>query len=419
MAAFNYQALDSKGRIKKGVQEADSPRQVRALLREQNLKPLHIEQPQSPTDSSASAKQQGSAAGNAKSWIFSGHFGPRLKPKQLALFTRQLATLLDSGLPLSEALSSCAKQQYNQRQQHLILQIRSRIMEGYSLADALNLYPGSFDHLYRSTIAAGEQAGFLAKVVTRLAEHCEASQENQQQLQSAMIYPGFLLLISIAIVSLLMTKVVPDMVSMFTRRGQQLPLLTEWLIICSDFLVAYGLWLLLAVPALAGLKRWYLSDEKRQRNWHRRYLQLPLLGSWEQNIDSSRFANTLAIMVGSGVPLLQSLAITQAVISNQYIRLRCEQLLKQVREGSSLYRAMDNSKVFPPMLVQMVASGEASGQLENMLGRAASYQERELSQQLAALGSILPGLMVVIMGILVGLIVMAILLPIFAQSQLI
>lgn len=418
MAAFNYQALDHKGRIKKGVQEADSPRQLRALLREKNLKPLNIEQPQSPATSSASAKQKSSTHG-AKAWGSSGYFGPRLKPKQLALFTRQLATLLDSGLPLSEALSSCAKQQYNQRQQHLILQIRSRIMEGYSLADALNLYPGSFDQLYRSTIAAGEQAGFLAKVVTRLAEHCEASQENQQQLQSAMIYPGFLLLISVAIVSLLMTKVVPDMVSMFTRRGQQLPLLTEWLIICSDFLVAYGLWLLLAIPALAFFKHWYLSNEKRRRNWHRRYLQLPLIGRWEQNIDSSRFANTLAIMVGSGVPLLQSLAITQAVIGNQHIRLRCELLLKQVREGSSLYRAMDNSNVFPPMLVQMVASGEASGQLESMLGRAASYQERELNQQLTALGSILPGLMVVIMGILVGLIVMAILLPIFAQSQLI
>lgn len=412
MSAFSYQAIDQQGLLREGVEEADSPRQLRAQLREKNLKPILIEAFEEPSSGVKTALKK-------PSWLSLLRPASRLKPAAVALFTRQLATLLDSGLPLSEALEACAKQQSKPQQQQLILQVRSHVLEGYSLAGALAQYPHSFDELYRATITAGEQAGYLARVVGRLAEHCENSQENRQELQGALVYPGFLLLVTIAVVALLMVKVVPDMVGMFTRRGQQLPLLTELLISSSDFLVQYGTWMILAlIIAFLGWS-WFLSHEKNLQAWHRRTLKLPLLGQWQRNADSARFANTLSILVGGGVPLLNALGISREVVINRFLRQRCNTLVERVSEGLSLSQAMLASQVFPPMLVQMVASGEASGKLENMLARAASYQERELSRQVAALSAILPGLMVVIMGIIVGLIVMAILLPIFAQSQLI
>lgn len=406
MGAYSYRALTGTGAVTKGVMEGDSERQIRSRLRAQSLRPLEVKAAKTPDSGQTERRWRRSSRG-------------RLKAPHLALFTRQLATLVESGLPLTDALQACARQNHSAKAQELILQTRSRVQEGHSLAYALGENRRSFDELYRATVEAGENAGYLGPVLTRLAEYSEAGLNTRQKLRGAMAYPLILLLVSVAVVAVLMVKVIPDMVGMFARRGQELPWMTRLLIDTSNFFVNYGLYLPVAAILLAAAAKWWLRSAANRKRWHRLLLRMPVIGEWRRSLDCSRFAATLSILVSSGVPLLSALRIARQVMSNRELRDSCEQVVTMVSAGTSLNIAMDRAGIFPPLLVQMVASGELSGELGDMLGRAAANQERELDHQLATMMSVLPSVMVVFMGLLVGFIVMAVLLPIFEQSNLV
>lgn len=402
MAAYSYRALDTGGSIVRGVVQGDSERQVRSRLRAQSLKPLEVK-----------AASEGSES--RLRWRSS----PKLSAADLALITRQLSTLVESGLPLTDALQASAKQCHKPKVQELLLQVRSRVQEGFSFASALGESPRSFDELYRATIRAGESAGYLGPVLTRLAEYCETGQDTRQKLAMAMIYPLVLVVVSVGVIAAMMAFVVPKLIGLFRHRDRELPGLTQALIGASEFFSAYGVYVLLALLlAIAGFRYWLQTPANRLR-WHGFLLRLPVIGNWQRSYDAARFSATLSIMVSSGVPLLEGLRISREVMVNLYLRKACEDVLTAVEEGRSLNNALAKADIFPPLLVQMVASGEASGELDALLARAADNQERELSHAIGAMLSIVEPLMVVVMGAIVTVIVLAVLLPILDLNTLI
>lgn len=404
MAAYNYRAIDQKGAVVRGVLQGDSERQIRAQLRSQSLKPLEVK-----------ATGNGAKATGRFRWSS----GPKLTHSDLSLITRQLATLVQSGLPLTDALHASAKQCRKSKVQELLLQVRSRVQEGYSFANALGEAPRSFDQLYRATIRAGESAGYLGPVLMRLAEYCESGQNTRQKLAMAMIYPAILALVSVLVIVAMMTFVVPKLTGLFQQRDRDLPLLTQMLIGTSDFFSQYGFQLLVVLLlALLGFQYW-LRKPSNRLGWHKLLLRLPVIGNWQRSYDAARFAATLSIMVSSGVPLLEGLRISREVMVNLQLRAACEGVVVAVEEGSSLNNALARADIFPPLLVQMVASGEASGELDTLLARAAENQERELANAIATLLSVAEPLMVVIMGGIVAVIVLAVLLPILDLNTLI
>ncbi len=405
MGAYNYRALNSDSALVKGVIEGDSERQVRSSLRAQSLKPLRVE---------AAASGQG---GQRKPW--ENWFSTRLGRGELALVTRQLATLVQSGLPLADALQSTARQARKPRVKSLLLQVRARVLEGHTLAYALGEMPRSFNDMFRATVRAGERAGYLAPVLLRLADYTESSQHAQQKLRMAMIYPLVLVGVAATVIIALMTFVMPKLVGIFQRSDRILPDLTRYLIAISDFLVNYGMVCLLGIIALLALGKLWVRRPDRTLLWHRFLLRVPVWSRWQSALDSTRLSATLSILVASGVPLLESLRIAALVPSNLAMGAACQGLADSVSEGSSLSRAMEHADVFPPMLVQMVASGEAGGNLDEMLERAADNQERELELALNTTMSLLEPLMVVLMGGAVMIIVLAVLLPIFDLNSLV
>jgi general secretion pathway protein F len=405
MAAYSYRALNSDSTLVKGIIEGDSERQVRSLLRAQSLKPLQVE---------ASLR---SRSGGRQ--FYKHRFSPRMGRGELALVTRQLATLVQSGLPLADALQATARQARKARIKSLLLQVRGRVVEGHTLAYALGEIPRSFNHMFRATVRAGERAGYLAPVLMRLADYSESSQHTQQKLRMAMIYPLVLVAVAGAVIIALMAFVMPKLVGIFQRSDRVLPDLTRALIATSDYLVNYGLYTLLAIIAMALAVHVFLRRPGQRLRWHRLLLQLPLLSRWQLSLDSTRFSATLSILAASGVPLLEALRIAAQVPNNLALRAACEQLADAVSEGCSLHLAMERQGVFPPMLVQMVASGETAGNLDEMLARATDNQERELELTLNTTMSLLEPLMVVLMGAAVMLIVLAVLMPIFDLNTLV
>ena len=343
---------------------------------------------------------------------------PRLAPLERALVTRHLATLLAAGLPLEEALGAAAAQADQGRAQSLLLGVRGRILEGQSFAQALGAYPAAFDDLYRATVAAGEQAGHLDRVLDALARFTERRQETGQTLQMALLYPVLLLVLSLAIVLGLLTYVVPELVGVYAETGQALPLLTQGLLALAAFLEAFGLWVLMGTVALAfGAYRAYQVPPVKAR-----VERLALTGApWRrltQGVHASRFASTLAILSGSGVPLLEGLRIATDVLTNGVLRQRLVAARQAVAEGTSLHQALREVGYFPPLMLHMVASGEASGQLEGMLERVAGHLERDNERLVSAFLELLKPLTLVFMGGLVLMIVLAILLPILNLNQL-
>lgn len=409
MAAFSYRALDPNGRTVKGVMEGDSERQVRSQLRAQKLKPLSVQ--------SVAEKEAGESA---RPRLLGLSRGRRLNSKDLSLITRQMASLVQSGLPLDEALQVAARQSRKENIKGLLLQVRSRVVEGRSLAQALGEHPRAFDHMYRAMVRAGESSGFLGQILERLADYTESSQHTRQRLQMAMVYPFVLLGVSITVIAILMAFVVPDLIAMFEHSQRELPALTKVLIAVSNFVSS--LWGLAAfvVLVLAGVlfSVWLRNDQNRMR-WHRFLLQVPVIKDVLVQADSSRFASTLAILLSSGVPLLEALRIAGQVLSNHVLRASTQDVAVAVQEGSSLNRAMDRAQVFPPLLVQMVASGEANGTLSEQLNHAARNQERELEMMLGTTLGLLEPFTVVLMGVIITMIVMAILLPIFNINQMV
>lgn len=403
MAAFEYLALDAAGRQQKGVMEADSARQVRQLLRERQLAPLEVH----------SAKVREQSAGGVL------RFGRGLSARDLALLTRQLATLVQAGLPIEEAVRAAAAQASAPRVQSMLLAVRARVLEGHSLAASLREFPAAFPELYRATVAAGEHAGHLGPVLEQLADYTEQRQQSRQKVQLALLYPLILMVTSLLIVGFLLGYVVPDVVKVFIDSGQTLPLLTRGLIATSELVKHWG-WLLvlLFVGGLLALRRALRNDAARLR-WHALLLRVPLLGRLIRATDSARFASTLAILTRSGVPLVEALAIAAEVIANRVIRGHVVVVAQKVREGGSLTRSLEASGQFPPMMLHMIASGERSGELDQMLTRTARNQENDLAAQIALLVGLFEPFMLVFMGAVVLVIVLAILLPILSLNQLV
>ncbi len=410
MPAFSYQALDAKGKKVKGVIEGDSERQVRGLLRNKQLKPLDVK----TTHKRQQSKSSSSSSGGGFSFG-----GPRLKQRDLSLLTRQLASLVQSGLPLDEVLQATAKQTKKPQVKTILLQVRSRVLEGLGLAQAMAELPKVFDHLYRAMIRAGESSGYLGPVLDQLAEYTERSQETTQKLKNAMIYPIVMLVVSIAVVSLLMVKVVPKLMGLFENSKQELPSVTKALIAISDFLVNYGLVLLLVMVGIGFVVIWLLKSEARQKKWHAIQLKLPVFGELILQAQCARYSSTLGLLTNSGVPLLDALKIAAEVLTNRMLKSASAEVALSVQEGMSLSKALNQVDVFPPLLVQMVASGEANGELATQLNHVAKNQERDLAFTVDSAMGLLEPFMVLFMGGMVIFIVMAILLPIFQINQMV
>ena len=405
MPAFEYTALDPKGRERRGVLEGDTARQVRQQLRERQLTPMAVE-PVAQEESGASRPRRLTLRRGASA-------------SDLALITRQLATLVRSGTPLEESLRAVAQQTEKSRLGNLLLAVRARVMEGRSLASGLGDFPHVFPELYRATVAAGEQSGHLDLVLERLADYTEARQVMRSKIQMALFYPVMLTVMALAVVALLLVYVVPQVVQVFDNIGQQLPLLTRILISISDFFQHWGGVVLILLVAGGIGAAWLFRRPGPRRRLHRLYLSLPLISRLVKGVNTARFARTLSILVSSGVPVLEGLRIAGQVVVNEPMREAVEEAARRVREGSSIQAAMQQSGYFPPMTIHLIASGETSGQLESMLERAAISQEREVETLIGTLMALFEPLLIVFMGALVLLIVLAILLPIFDLNQMV
>lgn len=407
MTAYRYQALNAQGRLVRGVLEGDSERGVRAHLRQQQLRPVEVSAANRNVTRSAGAGWRASL------------FRPRVGAADLALLTRQLATLVESGLPLADCLQAAAEQSRKASTKGLLLQVRSRVSEGHTLAYALGEFPQVFNEMYRAMVSAGEHAGFLGPVLEQLADYSEQRRYTAQKLKMAMIYPFILLGVALAVVIALMVFVVPELIGIFSHSSRELPLLTRGLIATSDFFREFIGWLLAGIVLLVLVLRRLLQAPSRRRRWHGWLLRVPGLSRLLIAMDTARFASTLSILMASGVPLLDSLRIAGQVLVNLVLREESQRVAERVQEGASLSRALGKSGMFPPMMVHMVASGESSGALEKMLARSASNQERELEMSLGTAMGLFEPLMVVFMGGMVLLIVLAILLPIFDLNTMV
>jgi general secretion pathway protein F len=404
MGAFEYTALDARGREKKGVLEGDAARQVRAQLREQGWVPLEVQE----------VVQR-----EARPRRGLGPLRRGISATDLALITRQLATLVRAGLPLEECLRAVSQQTDKARQKSMLLAVRSRVMEGHTLAAGLGDFPNVFPELYRTTVEAGEQSGHLEGVLERLADYTESRQQMTQKIKLAVFYPAMLTIVAVLVVGGLMTYVVPQVVQVFENIGQGLPPLTRMLIAVSDFLREYGLLMIVAITLLVAGFNYLLRNPALRRRFHRFRLKLPLVSKLERGLNTGRFARTFSILTASGVPVIEALRISAQVMSNVPMREAVGEAAARVREGAGIAAALEKSGYFPPMTVHLIASGEASGKLEEMLERAAINQEREIETLIAALMGLFEPLLILFMGSVVLVIVLAILLPIFDLNQLV
>ena len=404
MSAFAYQALDAKGRRKEGMIEADSARQARQVLREQGLTPLAL------TEAVEQVRQQT----QGRSWL-----QPRISTSELALLTRQLATLVAAALPIEEALKAVAQQTEKAKLSTLIAAVRTKVLEGHSLADGLSAFPSIFDRLYRAMVAAGEKSGHLDTVLDRLADYTEQRQQMKSKLLQAMIYPIILTLVAISVIAILLATVVPKVVEQFIHMKQQLPFSTRFLMAASDLVRDYGLWFLLLTAI--GLICWgsWVKKPLNRRHYHAMLLRLPVIGRVSRGLNTARFARTLSILNSSAVPLLDGMRISGEVLSNDEAKIRVAEAAERVREGGSLRASLEQTKLFPPMMLHMIASGERSGELDNMLERAADNQDREFESQVNIALSIFEPALVVSMAVIVLFIVLAILQPILQLNNMI
>lgn len=403
MRAFEYQALDARGRRKRGVASGDSARQVRQQLREQGMAPISVEV--------VVERQRGEkpAVGGRQ----------KMNNMELAVVTRQFATLLDSGLTIEDALTGLIDQAESHKVKAVLTGVRSQVVEGRSLADGLRQFPRAFPELYVASVSAGEQTGHLGKVLDRLAEYTEAKQGLQQRLGVAMVYPILLTLVSIAIIIGLMTYVVPQVVRVFEDNDQALPVLTRGLIAISEFLQDHGLLLLMILGSVILLLVILLRFERPRTAFHRLILLTPGIRRLSRSLNTSRMARTLSILIGSGVPLISALESSAEVVLNKVLRRHLQEATREVEQGASLNRALLRRGSFPPLFTQMVASGESSGRLGEMLEKSATALEREAESRISVVVSLFEPMMILIMGVVVLVIVLAILLPIFDLNQLI
>jgi general secretion pathway protein F len=406
VGAFEYTALDSAGQSHKGVLEGDTARHVRALLREKALLPVAVAE--------VVAREARDQRGGTRFGLLR-----RVSTTELSLLTRQLATLVRAALPLEEALLAVSQQTERPRVQSILLGVRARVMEGHTLAAGLADFPRVFPEIYRATVAAGEQSGHLDVVLERLAEYTEGREILRQKVLGAMLYPIVLTVMCFGIVSILLAYVVPKVVQVFENSHAQLPFMTRVLVALSDFIRHYGIWLVLVLVAAGVLFGRWQRDPAHRRRVDQWLLTLPLAGKLLRGFNTARFTRTLSILTASAVPVLDALRIAGEVVTSLPMRDAVTAATARVREGAPIGRSLAASRLFPPMTIHLISSGESSGRLENMLERAAINQERELESLVAALTGLLGPLLIVAMGLFVMGIVFAMLLPIFAMNSLI
>ena len=405
MPAFEYKALDKTGKQQKGVVEADTARHARTQLREQRLMPLEI----TPV-----VEKESKAKSSGLSFFKRG-----ISTAELALITRQIATLVAAGLPVEEALKAVGQQCEKDRLASMIMAVRSRVVEGYSLADSMAEFPHIFDELYRAMVASGEKSGHLEVVLNRLADYTERRQQLKSKMTQAMIYPIVLTVVAIGVIAILLAAVVPQVVGQFEHMGQELPWTTELLIASSDFIRDYGLIVLGVIIGLFFIAKRLLVSPKNRMKYDSMLLRLPVISKVSKSLNTARFARTLSILTASSVPLLDAMRIASDVLVNVRVKAAVEDATLRVREGTSLGAALANTKLFPPMMLYMITSGEKSGQLEQMLERAADNQDREFESNVTIALGVFEPMLVVSMAAVVLFIVLAILQPILALNNMI
>ncbi|WEF32375.1 type II secretion system inner membrane protein GspF [Pseudoduganella chitinolytica] len=405
MPAFRYEAVDAGGATKKGVVNADSARSARADLRGQGLVPLKVDAISTQVDASGATRRRG--------------LGEKLSTTELALFTRQMASLLEAGLPLEQAFTALLEQAERPYVRDLIASIRSEVIGGAALSDVLGRHPRDFAEIYRALVASGEQIGQLSRVLSRLADYIERRNALVQKVKLAFTYPAIVTVVAFAIVIFLLTYVVPQIVSVFANTKQKLPLLTVIMLAVSDFVRHYGIFLAVLLVGAWVMWRKALQNIALKTRWHTWLLTAPLYGKFERSLNTSRFASTLAITTGSGVPILRALETSRDTLSNVAMRQLVEEASDAVREGVSLARALSAQKHFPPMLIHMIRAGEITGELPAMLERAAAAQEADLERRTLTIAGLLEPALILAMGVVVLLIVLAVLMPIIEINQLV
>ncbi len=403
MGAFEYVAVDAGGKERKGILEGDTARQVRAQLREQQLLPVSV------LEVMQTEARRTHAFG----------VGGGISSTELALLTRQLATLVHSGLPLEESLLAVSQQSERQRVQSIMIGVRSRVMEGHTLADGFADFPKVFPEIYRATVAAGEQSGRLDVVLERLADYTENRQQIRSKIMSAIIYPVALTFFAVSIVTFLLGYVVPMVVEVFSSAKAELPMATRILIGVSNYVRHFGIYTAIALAGAGVFVFLRLKQLGPKRHFHQFLLRIPLVGRLVRGANTARFTRTLSILTASAVPVLEGLRIAGEVITNVPMREAVAEAAARIREGAAIGRSLAASRLFPPMTIHLIASGETSGDLETMLDRAASNQERELDSLITALLSLLGPALIIGMGLFVMAIVMALLLPIFQLNDLV
>lgn len=398
MGAFQYQALKKTGNHSKGVIEADSERHARQLLREQGLIPISIQ----AYKKSGQTKQK-----------------DKLNAANLALFTRQLATLLAAGIPIDEALRGVADQSEVEGTHHLIIGVRAKVLEGYGLAQAMGEYPHAFPELYRATLAAGEHTGRLDLVLEKLADYTENQQTIRQKIQQALIYPCIMIVISITIIGFLLAYVVPDIVGVFANSGQKLPTLTIILIALSHFIKHDGLYVLLLVVILGiGFQR-SLKNPKILWQWHQIVLNIPLFGFVVKTVNVARYIHTFGILFSAGGSVLETMRVSASLVNNSVMRHAFDQATTDVKEGTAIHVALKKTTFLRPMALHLIASGEKSGQLAIMMERAANHLDNEVKRLIDTALTLLEPMIIMLMGAVVLFIVLSTLLPIFSMEQLV
>ncbi|MEO6974947.1 MAG: type II secretion system inner membrane protein GspF [Gallionella sp.] len=405
MPAFSYEAVDASGASKKGVLNADSARAARSDLRAQGLVPITVDAIAGQLDETGLTKRSA--------------FGDHLSTVELALFTRQLASLLEASLPLEQALSALLEQAERTYMRDLVASIRSEVISGASLSDALARHPRDFADIYRALVSSGEQIGQLTRVLSRLSDYIERRNALVSKVKLAFTYPAIVTVVAFLIVIFLLTYVVPQIVSVFANTKQKLPFLTTVMLNISDFVRLYGWIVLLVVIALAFVWRHALKNPAIRMRWHTWLLTAPFYGRFERSLNTSRFASTLAITTGSGVPILRALQTSRDTLTNVAMRAQVEEAANSVREGVGLARALSVHKHFPAMLIHMIRAGEVTGELPAMLERASNAQEQDLERRAMTMASLLEPALILAMGVVVLLIVLAVLMPIIEINQLV
>ena len=404
MSAFRYEAIDRAGKTRKGVLEADSARAGRNQLRTQGLTPLVVEL--------AASRLHGER--NQRLAL-----GRKLSQREQAILTRQLASLLIAGLPLDESLSVLSEQAEREYVRELMASIRAEVVGGHTFANALTQHPRDFPEIYRALVAAGEHTGKLGVVLSRLADYIEQSNALKQKILLAFTYPGIVTLIAFGIVTFLLSYVVPQVVNVFASTKQQLPILTVVMMALSDFVRHWWWAILIAVALVVWLVRATLSRDGPRLAFDRWLLTAPLAGKLVRGYNTVRFASTLGILTAAGVPILRALQAAGETLSNRAMRANIDDAIVRVREGSALSRALNQVKTFPPVLVHLIRSGEATGDVTTMLDRAAEGEARELERRTMFLTSLLEPLLILAMGGVVLVIVLAVMMPIIELNNMV